>query len=129
MPVFIFFYEQFGNILYPFINFGSSSTAVSTATESLGYNPNIFYYMQLFPAVIGIQGFIIVFVLAIGTLFYLYLKLIKNPGKRHPFGWFRIDRITQIKLVVLLVFTIIFLEVLARLFTYTVKFYSLLWLT
>ena len=30
LPVLIFFYEKFGNIIYPFINFVSTSTAVSS---------------------------------------------------------------------------------------------------
>jgi hypothetical protein len=109
VPVFIFFYEKFGNIIYPFINFGSSSTAVSTATESLAYNPNILYYIQLFPALVGIQGFIIVLVVALGTLFYLYLKLFKNQDNKHLLERLRMERLTKIKLAVLVVLTIIFL--------------------
>jgi hypothetical protein len=109
VPVFIFFYEKFGNIIYPFINFGSSSTAVSTATESLAYNPNILYYIQLFPALVGIQGFIIVLVVVLGTLFYLYLKLFKNRDNKHLLERLRMERLTKIKLAVLMVLTIIFL--------------------
>ena len=46
LPVLIFFYEKFGNIIYPFINFGSSSTGTSVSTISASYNANIFYFVQ-----------------------------------------------------------------------------------
>jgi len=46
VPVFIFFYEQFGNIIYPFINFSATSISASAATGSASYNPNVFFFLE-----------------------------------------------------------------------------------
>ena len=111
IPVFIFFYEKFGNILYPFISFGSGSTAISTARESLAYNPNIYYYIQLFPAIIGIQGFIFIIVMALGILLYGVHKFV-NPTNKHSFErlkQMKIDRVIKIKLIILFILIIGFL--------------------
>ncbi len=111
IPFLIFFYEKFGNILAPFISSGAGSTSVSAATESLAYNPNIFYYIQLFPAIIGIQGFIFLIVMALGILVYAVNQFV-NPNNRHLLGslkQFKIDNITKIKVIILVILGIIFL--------------------
>ena len=59
VPVLILFYQKFGNFLYPFLNFGATSEAVSVGPESASYNPNIFYFIQNFPTYIGITGLLI----------------------------------------------------------------------
>ena len=92
IPVFIFYYEKFGNIIYPFINFGSGSTATTAATQSLAYNPNIFYYIQLFPALIGIQGVIIILTIALGVLMYIFQKSVIKRDYRHLFDRLKINR-------------------------------------
>ena len=53
-------------MLYPFIDFGSSSTGVSSSIMHIAYNPNIFYFLQRFPEFIGIQGFIILLIVILG---------------------------------------------------------------
>jgi hypothetical protein len=108
IPFLIFFYEKFGSILAPFISFGAGSTSVSAATESLAYNPNIFYYIQLFPAIIGIQGFIFLIVMALGTLVYGVHQFV-NPNNRHLFEQLKINNITKIKVIILVILGIIFL--------------------
>ena len=53
VPVFIFFYEKFGSIIYPFVNFSETSTSVSSATTSASYNPNVFFFLEKFPTYVG----------------------------------------------------------------------------
>lgn len=109
VPLLIFYYEKFGNIIYPFLNFGSGSTATSTATESLAYNPNIFYYMQLFPALIGIQGVIIILIIALGVLLCIFRKSIKNRTNKNLIKSLNINHIIRLKLITLVVLGLIFL--------------------
>ena len=109
IPVLIFFYEKFGNIIYPFINFGSGSAATTTATQTLAYNPNIFYYIQLFPALIGIQGVVIILIIALGILLYLFRQSVKNRANKHLFGRLNIKKVNKLKLIILASVGIIFL--------------------
>jgi hypothetical protein len=111
IPALIFFNEKFGNIIYPFINFGVGSTSISTATESLAYNPNIFYYLQLFPAIIGIQGFIFIIVIALGVLVYVVHEFV-NSNNKHLYERLKrlkINSFTKIKLISLVTLGIVFL--------------------
>ena len=78
VPVLIFFYEKFGNIIYPFINFESTSTAGSVSSESAAYNSNLLFFLQKFPVFIGAQGITILLIIIFGIIIYLLLNLAKK---------------------------------------------------
>ncbi len=78
VPVFIFFYERFGNIIYPFINFASTSTIVTVANKNPYYDPNIFFFLEKLPALIGPQGIVIIIIIVLGIIFYSIFKLTKQ---------------------------------------------------
>ena len=118
VPVLIFFYEKFGNIIYPFINSISTSTIVSVSTDNTSYNPNtfyfdpnIFFFLQKFPALVGIQGMIILLIIALGILLYFYLKVVKKDSDNKNF----LNKLnlrcttTQIKWILFVVLGILFL--------------------
>ncbi len=85
VPVLVLFYQKFGNFLYPFLNFGASSAAVSVSPESASYNPSIFYFIQNFPTYIGVTGLLIVLILLLGVIVYLILKFLRNRNKINIF--------------------------------------------
>ena len=116
VPVFIFFYEKFGNMLYPFMDFGSSSTGVSSSIMHIAYNPNVFYFLQRFPEFIGIQGFIILLIVISGSLMLVFLRLIYNiPFKKNLVDKLSLNnRKTKIKLVLLVFLVIVFLGSFGR---------------
>jgi len=60
VPVFVFFFEQFGSVIYPFMNFASSSNTVSSATINAFYNPDIYFFLEKLPVLIGNLGFIMI---------------------------------------------------------------------
>ena len=101
LPVLIFFYEKFGNMIYPFINFVSTSKGVSSSVEySIAYNPNLFYFLQKFPEFVGLQGFIIILIIALGVLSYLFVKFIKKiQYKKNLFNGFNLNKKTKIKMI------------------------------
>ncbi len=111
IPVFIFFYEKFGNMLYPFIDFGSSSTGVSSSIMHIAYNPNVFYFIQRFPEFVGIQGFIILLILILGILVLMFLRFISYfRFKNNLFDKLSLNnRKTKIKLAIIVFLVIIFL--------------------
>lgn len=78
MPVFIFFYQKFGNILYPILNTGATSTSISFSTESAAYDPNLLFFIQKFPAFIGPQGITVLFMIVFGFVLYLLIKFIRK---------------------------------------------------
>ena len=80
LPVFIFFYEKFGNIIYPIINSGTTSNSISFSSESAAYDPNILFFIQKFPAFIGPQGITILFIVVFGFVLYLLIKFIKKTS-------------------------------------------------
>lgn len=76
LPVFIFFYEKFGSIIYPFISTGSTSSSISFGTESASYDPNTFFFIEKFPVFVGAQGITILLIVVIGIIIILLLKYI-----------------------------------------------------
>ena len=118
VPVLIFFYEKFGNMIYPFINFVSTSKGVSSSVEySIAYNPNLFYYLQRFPEFVGLQGFIIILIIALGVLSYLLVKFIKKIlYKKNLFDGFSLNRKTKVKMIVFVILGIIFLSSFGKIF-------------
>ena len=78
IPVLLFFHENFGNIIYPFINFESTSTGLSASAESAAYNSNIFFFLQNFPTFVGPQGIMILLIVVLGIILYLLFKFVRN---------------------------------------------------
>ena len=93
VPVFIFFYEQFGNMIYPFMSFfGATSSSVPLSPENASYNSNLLYFIDKFPAFIGFDGVLIILIIAAGILIYNFLRLRrKSEDKRQLFGGLRVE--------------------------------------
>jgi 4-amino-4-deoxy-L-arabinose transferase-like glycosyltransferase len=117
VPVLIFFFQKYGNIIYPFINFGSSSAALTSSAESFAYNPNIFFFIQNFPGLIGPQGIFIILIVLFGALMLGLLHLIRNGRKYDLTAKLDLsNRITQIKFISLFLAIIIFLGSFGKIF-------------
>ena len=111
LPVLIFFYEKFGNIIYPFINFGTTSSSISISTESASYDSNIFFFVQKFPAFIGPQGITILLIIALGVVLYLFYRFVRKiPIKKNLFEKLSLkSKAKQIKLILFVILIILFL--------------------
>ena len=114
LPVFIFFYEKFGSIIYPFINFGLSSTGTSVSTISASYNPNIFYFVQMFPAYIGIQTINVIMIMVLASIFFLFSRYILKGQYKNLVNDLNLKRATKIKLLLFIVVGILFIESFAK---------------
>jgi len=110
IPVFIFFFEKFGNILYPFINFSSTSTTASAASGTASYNPNVFFFVDKFPAFVGTQGIIIMMIVVLGVVLYLFLRIFKDNNSDKLFKGMNIkNNVIKIKWIAFVILGIIFL--------------------
>ena len=105
IPVLIFFYEKFGNIIYPFINFGTSSIALTTSSENFAYNPNIFYFIQNLPDFVGPQGLFVLLIIALGIIMYVIQKiLMKNQNNQNILNQLNLkNRKNLIKVIILVI--------------------------
>ena len=111
IPVLVFYYLKFGNALYPFINFESTSTESSTTAVSVAYNSNIFYFLQNLPAFIGAQGITILIILLLGCIVLLFSNFIKKSSDKDRNIWKNLEILisqNKIKFSLLLVFLILF---------------------
>ena len=111
VPVLIFFYERFGNIIYPFINFASTSTIVTVANINPYYDPNIFFFLEKLPSLIGPQGIVILIIIVLGIIFYAIFKLTQQMQSNNHlrFNLTLENRGTKIISLILVVLVIIFL--------------------
>ncbi len=110
VPVFIFFYEKYGNILYPFIStFGATVTSSSSVYYS--YNPNLLYFVENFPIHTGFEGLLILFIILVGFVIYLFLRLkSKSIDKKKLFVRWDVKKTSsKLKLLLLFVLTLIFI--------------------
>ena len=132
LPVLIFYYEKYGNIIYPFINFGSNSANIIASSESLSYDPNVLFYVQNFPQFVGSQGFIILLIIAMAALSFLLFKIIKKIGKKEQFyeGIGTKIRLNRVKLAIFAILVIAFLGTFDKIFYMVseVIFFALLYL-
>jgi hypothetical protein len=81
IPVLVFFYKTFGNILYPFLNFVGTSSGVSLP-ESAAYDPNLLFFIQKLPLFIGLNSLLVLGIIALGILIYWTFKLKKSKNTR-----------------------------------------------
>lgn len=110
IPVFIFFYQKFGNVLYPFMNFYGTTSGPSLP-EGAAYDANLFFFIDKFLLFIGIEGIITVFIILIGILAIAFLKLKRNSknGKK-ILKEFKIEKsMTKLKLSLFMVLIVIFI--------------------
>jgi len=108
LPVFLFFYENFGNAIYPFISFASSSTIIFSTTSY--YNPNIFFFLQDFPLFVGIQGVLFLLIIALAVVYFLFKFIRRNLDNKDLFKNIRlINRENKIKWIFFVIMGIIFL--------------------
>jgi hypothetical protein len=77
IPFLLFFYQKFGNLFYPFINFASNASN-PFSPQNASYNPNVLFYLDNFIYFIGIQGVLILLIILICTSVYLIFKTRKN---------------------------------------------------
>jgi hypothetical protein len=110
VPVFIFFYEKYGSIIYPFINFSETSTSVSAATASASYNPDVFFFLDKFPTYVGTQGIIIMMIVIIGIVLILFLRIFKEQNNYKFLDGLNLkSNIIKIKLIAFVILVFIFL--------------------
>ena len=110
IPVLLFFYEKFGNVLYTFLNFSSTSTISTGSAISAIYNPNIFYFVEGFPSFTGPQGITIMLIVAFGALTYILIRLQKIKLNKDLFNRLYLkNNNIKIKLLLLVILSIVFL--------------------
>lgn len=82
-PVLLFFYQKFGSIIYPFINFSSTSSATSAAisSESAAYYPNPLFFLEKLPNFTGPQGTIMLAIIFLGIIVIVLPKIIVKMRK------------------------------------------------
>ncbi len=119
IPVFIFFFEKFGNAFYPFMSaFGTTST--THLAESAAYDSNLFFFIDKLPSFIGLEGIIALFIIAVGLLIYGFLKLKRNSiDKKKLFDIFKVRKnSTKLKLTLFVVLLLIFVFSFGQILSY-----------
>ena len=122
VPVFWLFYVNFGNPLYTFLNFFSSSSgSVSQTTEMLfSYNPDFFYFAKAMPSLMGPQAMGVVLVIFLGLLicpfqrFMNKRKSLENQNELKKSFQLSLRRDIKIKLLFLSLLVIIFILTIQR---------------
>lgn len=122
IPVFWLFYVNFGNPLYTFLNFFSSSSgSVSQTTEMLfSYNPDFFYFAKAMPSLMGPQAMGVVLVIFLGLLicpfqrFMNKRKSLENQNELNRSLQLSLRKDIKIKSLFLSILIIIFILTLQR---------------
>lgn len=109
VPVFLFFFEQFGNILYPFLNFASSSNNVSNAMINAYYNPNIYFFLEQLPAFIGNLGYIILLAGILALFIYISWNLVDKKRLKSLKLTLNQDKLLKYRTFLLIIVIIVFL--------------------
>jgi 4-amino-4-deoxy-L-arabinose transferase-like glycosyltransferase len=110
VPVFMFFFEQFGNILYPFLNFASSST-MGTARAAINtyYNTNMYFFLEKLPGLVGTLGFILILICILALLIYIFYNLIQITRTKSLKQVLNFNDALKYKILLLTILTFIFL--------------------
>lgn len=74
IPVFLFFNAKFGNPIYPFLSFytSSSGSGYTGFTEHFAYNPDSLYFLKNLPVYIGAQSALIIVFTALAFAIHLF---------------------------------------------------------
>jgi len=104
IPVSIFFFERFGNVLYPFMNF-FGTTSTPSLSESAAYDSNVLFFIDKFPLFVGSEGVLAISIILIGIFIYGLLIFKRSSGRgKSLFNKFKIeDKNTELKLTLFLI--------------------------
>lgn len=118
IPVFIFFFEKFGSIFYPFLSiFGTTSTSHSAGNAA--YDSNLFFFIDKFPSFIGLEGVIALFIILIGILIYGILKFRKKSIDKNLFDKLEVRKNSEkLKLALFVVLILIFIGSFGHILSY-----------
>jgi 4-amino-4-deoxy-L-arabinose transferase-like glycosyltransferase len=128
IPVFIFFYEKSGNLLYSFTSsFGMTSN--TSLSGNVAYDPNLFFFIDRFPSFIGFEGIFIILIIVGGFLLYAILKF-KQTQKKLPNGLKIETPSKKIKWTLFGVLTLLFIGSFGQILSYfsEVLFFILIYL-
>lgn len=115
IPVFIFFFEKFGNIFYPFMNFFGTASGPSLP-DSAAYNSNLFFFIDKFPLFIGLEGILTIFIILIGIFACGVFRFKRNSWNgKNPFNEFKFEKMST-KLALFIVLTLIFILSFGQIF-------------
>jgi 4-amino-4-deoxy-L-arabinose transferase-like glycosyltransferase len=78
-PVLLFFYQKFGNILYPFISTFNTTASSSFMPEYYPYDPSLLYYIERFPIYTGFEGILLSIIIFIGLIIMAFFKFKNEP--------------------------------------------------
>lgn len=106
LPFLIFSYLEYGSPLSSFLNFYGTS-AGSVSDLHFDYNPDLLFYVKLFPFIIG-DGALIAVLIIIGGILLGWLRLVKGNTSLPPINDIFKER-SRNKLLIVLVLTVIFL--------------------
>jgi len=118
IPVLLFFYSTFGNLLYPFFSFyGATSASSPISPENFSYNSDLFYFLFRMPIYIGIESSAVFTVILLGIIVFGInnLKKVRSVGKR-LLNTQNLEKGIKIKLVTSLILLIIFIGTLGNVF-------------
>ena len=124
IPVLIFYYQKFGNLLYPFISF-ASSTSNPLSPQNASYDPNLLFFLENLPYFTGIQGALIILIILACIFIYAIVRIRKNfrtkadvkYPRKNLFQKLKLeDRNTKIKLTVSIFLLLIFLGTFGHIF-------------
>ena len=124
IPVLIFYYQKFGNLLYPFISF-ASSTSNPLSPQNASYDPNLLFFLENLPYFTGIQGALIILIILVCIFIYAIVRIRKNfrtkadvnYPRKNLFQKLKLeDRNTKIKLTVSIFLLIVFLGTFGHIF-------------
>lgn len=79
-PVLLFFYQKFGSIIYPFLNFSATSSAV-VSSESAAYYPSPLFFLEKLPDFTGPQGSVILAIIILGVIGIVLTKILAKLRK------------------------------------------------
>ncbi len=122
VPVFIFFYEKFDNILYPFLTF-AGSTSNPFSPQNASYDPNLLFFLEKFPYLIGIQGVLTLSIIVLGIFIYAIIRSRRNSKVKTDVNTKSLlhklkfeDTVTKIKLTVFILLLLLFIGTFGQIF-------------
>lgn len=89
LPVFIFFYHKFGNILYPFVSTFGNTASSSNLPEYYPYDPNFYYFIERFPMYTGFEGMLILLIIFAGLMLAIFKFKDKSFDLKKSFNQYK----------------------------------------
>lgn len=127
IPVLIFFYQKFGDPIFPFTAPFKMTSSTHILSVNAAYDSNSLFFIDKFPSFIGLEGVLTLLIILAGFFIFSILKFRQKSDDKRLSNLKITNKKNKLKLILLIVLTLVFLLSFNNILVYYSEILFFIW--